>query len=35
MIASDCLQEESYCEWPTSYGGKDEHSNKNWFAGDF
>mgnify|MGYP003430124240 CR=1 FL=1 len=35
MISSNCLEEESYCEWPSSYASKDESSFNIWFAGDF
>jgi hypothetical protein len=34
MISKDCLEEESYCEWPSSYEGKGSESI-TWLTGDF
>jgi hypothetical protein len=35
MISSNCLEEESYCEWPSSYSHHNEESSNVWLAGDF
>jgi hypothetical protein len=35
MISSECIEEESYCEWPSSYAGRDGYSTMADFAGDF
>mgnify|MGYP000948660611 CR=1 FL=1 len=34
MIAANCLEEESYCEWPSSYAAHLQHTNA-WLAGDY
>lgn len=34
MISSNCLEEENYCEWPSSYAGSNQRDN-TWLAGDF
>lgn len=34
MLASDCISEESYCEWPLSYESRPDCCN-DWLAGDF
>ena len=43
MLSSDCMEEESYCEWPSAYHGhtndlalsSEPESSMTWFAGDF
>ena len=35
MISSNCLEEENYCEWPSSYAPRDQASFNTWLAGDF
>ena len=32
MISKDCLNEESYCDWASSYEGL-ENCGASWFAG--
>jgi hypothetical protein len=34
MISSNCLEEENYCEWPSSYASLLHYDNA-WLAGDF
>lgn len=33
LISSNCLEEENYCEWPSSYASLGNHDNI-WLAGD-
>jgi hypothetical protein len=34
MISANCLEEENYCEWPSSYAPLLQYTN-TWLAGDF
>ena len=33
MISKDCLDEESYCDWSSSYEKSQEGKGPDWFAG--